>query len=78
VACFLCHVFQTLGHIFSSLPAKLQQKAEESMKIESKDTDTLQPSAARSFVFPNKKEARFCQKMTLFFGPRALRAPSSS
>jgi len=48
------------------------------MKIESKDTDILQPSAARSFVFPSKKEARFCPKMTLFFGPRALRAPSSS
>ena len=56
MACFLCHVFQTLGHIFNSLSSKLQQKTQESMKIESKDTDTLQPSAARSFVFPSKKK----------------------
>ena len=56
MACFLCHVFQTLGHIFNSLSSKLQQKTQESMKIESKDTDILQPSAARSFVFPSKKK----------------------
>ena len=44
------------------------------MKIESKDTDTEQPSAARSFVFPSKKKRVSAEKDPLFFGRRALRA----
>ena len=76
VACFLCHVFQTLGHIFNSLSSKLQpKKTQESVKIESKDTDTEQPSAARSFVFPSKKKRVSAEKDPFFLvGARCARA----
>ena len=75
MACILCHVFQALGHIFNSLSSKLQQKTQESMKIESKDTDTEQPSAARSFVFPSKKKRVSAEKDPFFLvGARCARA----
>ena len=76
MACILCHVFQALAHIFNSLSSKLQpKKTQESMKIESKDTDTEQPSAARSFVFPSKKKRVSAEKDPFFLvGARCARA----
>ena len=77
VACFLCHVFQTLGHIFNSLSSKLQQKntrINENWKQGHRHTTTF---SCQVFCIPKQKRSAFLLKVTLFFGPRALRAPSS-
>ena len=51
------------------------KKTQESVKIESKDTDTEQPSAARSFVFPSKKKRVSAEKDPFFLvGARCARA----
>ena len=71
-----CAMFSKPWAIFSTVcrPSS-NKKTQESVKIESKDTDTEQPSAARSFVFPSKKKRVSAEKDPFFLvGARCARA----
>ena len=75
MACFLCHVFQTLGHIFCSLSSKLQQKSKrihENWKQGHRHTTTF---SCQVFCIPKQKRSAFLLKNDPFFwSARAARA----